>query len=310
MKHSLVYHTTICIVPPESCWTQISDIRIQLQDKGYYRWPPHINLIYPCIHESKLDSFAPKLVENLKAIQPFDITLTGFNVFGGISRGVLYLEPDKSDSKNLNDLFIAIDNCVRNYSACSNTSDSTENVESANNVNNNNNNNNNNNKSKPFVPHLTVCHLPSAEIAWEASKQFTLQKINFKIDRVYALSRPENDPENVGQFGVAYTFFLGNDSIPLYENSRRFDSMPKEKYQWIVDSEKLYKKNSKWTKKSRKKQSKANKDSDNVSDQLKAEIPSTQSDIKNKEEIDKGNLLVKIMNFFLNLVPCNDEIWL
>jgi hypothetical protein len=89
--------------------------------------------------------------------------------------------------------------------------------------------------------------------------------------------------------------------------------MPREKYQWIVDAEKQYKKNSKWAKKNRKRQS-GNKNNDNVSDQLKAEISSTQSDIKtnieNKEEINKGNLFTKIVNFFLDLVPCNDEIWL
>ena len=179
MKQSLVYHTTICIVPPESCWSPISDIRFELQDKGYYRWPPHINLIYPCINESKLEFLAPKLVENLKTIKPFDITLTEFNVFGGKSRGVLYLEPDKSDLDNLNELFIAIDNCVRNYSACSNTSDSTENDEStnSNNSNNNSNNNNssshNNNKSKPFVPHLTVCHFISSLLSLNESYNYS-----------------------------------------------------------------------------------------------------------------------------------------
>jgi hypothetical protein len=43
---------TICIVPPPSAnevWEQITRARTQLKDPGLFRWPPHVNLLYPFI---------------------------------------------------------------------------------------------------------------------------------------------------------------------------------------------------------------------------------------------------------------------
>lgn len=286
-KVTLSYHTTICIVPPESSWTPISKIRYKLEDKGYYRWPPHINLVYPCIPESKFEDIIPKLVENLQSIEPFDVNFTNFNVFGGNSRGVLYLEPEKSD--NLNDLYDAIDNVIRKYT----NGDEREVLATTTNEIKKSN-------KKPFVPHLTVCHFPSANIAWKQSEQFLpFENIKFTLDRVYALTRPVYDPSNVGQFTIAYEFFLGQSTIPMYENNRRFDSMPTEKYQWIIDSEIEYKKSSKRNKKQRKQK----QGSDNESD---ANVITT-TDFK---ENDNVNIFSKIFIFFQKLLPCTDELWL
>ena len=43
---SKVHHATVALVPPEECWPPIQEARLELRDRGIYRWPPHINLLY------------------------------------------------------------------------------------------------------------------------------------------------------------------------------------------------------------------------------------------------------------------------
>jgi len=43
---------TICMVPPptsKSTWTQLTSARRKYRDPGFYRWPPHANLLYPFV---------------------------------------------------------------------------------------------------------------------------------------------------------------------------------------------------------------------------------------------------------------------
>ena len=45
-----VHHVTVCMVPPPEAhkvWEIVTKMRKQLKDPGYYRWPPHANLLYP-----------------------------------------------------------------------------------------------------------------------------------------------------------------------------------------------------------------------------------------------------------------------
>jgi hypothetical protein len=54
-KTSIKYHHwTVCMVPPPatSCaaWTLLTRARTELQDPGLYRWPPHVNLLYPFLN--------------------------------------------------------------------------------------------------------------------------------------------------------------------------------------------------------------------------------------------------------------------
>jgi hypothetical protein len=39
-----VVSSAVVVMPPESMWTQIQDIRAK-HDKSYARWMPHINLV-------------------------------------------------------------------------------------------------------------------------------------------------------------------------------------------------------------------------------------------------------------------------
>ena len=61
--HSKVYTSTVALVPPEEAWLPIQQARESLRDKGLYRWPPHINLLYPFVPEEHFaqaaDALAP-----------------------------------------------------------------------------------------------------------------------------------------------------------------------------------------------------------------------------------------------------------
>jgi hypothetical protein len=54
------HHFTVCMVPPSSgntatetetdtdtAWTLLTRVHTELWDPGLYRWPPHVNLLYP-----------------------------------------------------------------------------------------------------------------------------------------------------------------------------------------------------------------------------------------------------------------------
>jgi 2'-5' RNA ligase len=49
----LYHHWTVCVVPPpsssEEVWKAITEARTELRDPGLYRWPPHVNLLYPFV---------------------------------------------------------------------------------------------------------------------------------------------------------------------------------------------------------------------------------------------------------------------
>eukprot|EP00961_Rhodomonas_salina_P236992 3203347-Rhodomonas_salina.1 len=68
-----VHHTTVALIPPDEAWSSIQaawstqELRAELKDKGLYRWPPHINLLYPFVPERRF-AVSPKLL-NLKVLR-------------------------------------------------------------------------------------------------------------------------------------------------------------------------------------------------------------------------------------------------
>ena len=134
MTAAALRHTsTVALVPPEEAWPPLQATRAALRDGGLYRWPPHVNLLYPFLpprhFEEAVRALAPALaaaattlrkdVENAapsesvavapstsgssllppsslslaSSASPFSITLDELAVFGGRSRGVLYCCP-------------------------------------------------------------------------------------------------------------------------------------------------------------------------------------------------------------------------
>jgi hypothetical protein len=104
----LVHHWTLCWVPDHTnVWDTVTAWRTHLRDPGVYRWPPHVNLIYPFVDMSNsavqksddpvvINDAAP-LVDMLhtacQSCEPFDVTLSHLGTFGGKQRGVLWIYP-------------------------------------------------------------------------------------------------------------------------------------------------------------------------------------------------------------------------
>ena len=52
---SKVYISAVVIIPPESLWAPIQEIR-SVYDRQINRWMPHINLLYPFKHINKFSN--------------------------------------------------------------------------------------------------------------------------------------------------------------------------------------------------------------------------------------------------------------
>jgi poly(A) polymerase len=98
-EYHTVYHTSVSIIPPPGpVYDKLMETRRGLGDEDYNKWPPHINLLYPFVERSNFKSVIPILNEGLKDIEPFELILTDFGVFGstsyrGIFRGILWVDP-------------------------------------------------------------------------------------------------------------------------------------------------------------------------------------------------------------------------
>ncbi len=75
LDETKVYETTVAIIPPDEAWGTIQALRLQLRDSGLYRWPPHINLLYPFVPVKHFPEACSRLAESLQHIEPFELTL-------------------------------------------------------------------------------------------------------------------------------------------------------------------------------------------------------------------------------------------
>ena len=60
-KLAKTHSSTIALVPPDEAWETVQALRYTLEDKGVYRWPPHVNLLYPFVVESHIPLALPKV---------------------------------------------------------------------------------------------------------------------------------------------------------------------------------------------------------------------------------------------------------
>ena len=217
-----VHTSTVALVPPDAAWPPLQAARAQLQDKGLYRWPPHINLLYPFVPSEGFADAIGALAPAVGALRPFEVELDGLGVFGGRSRGVLYCHPTSTEqTERLCELQAALQLVMP---SC----DDQQRIGSG-----------------RFVPHLTLSHFPSADAA-EQARQLLLESgwapgaFLVATDAVHIMRRLGGD----GQFERACTLPLGTagamggtgepPSPPvLLDPCRPFVGMPTEEAEWI-----------------------------------------------------------------------------
>lgn len=101
-----VHESAVAIVPPEEIWEQIQRARMEAQDAGMFRWPPHMNILYPFFEVDKFKYAAPLLAEATAKFEPFTVTLQNFRKFERKRQTTLWLEPtviidDRHDNENI-----------------------------------------------------------------------------------------------------------------------------------------------------------------------------------------------------------------
>lgn len=213
-----VYHTALAIVPPTAetdCWVQLQDIRRTLRDKGFYRWPPRVNLVYPFVDADRFDEIANLLVRELACVEPFDIKLERFGTFGGNKKGVCYLVPETDPDGKIANLYDHVHSVVSQLIPCP--------------------------EPCRFTPHLTVAHTQTGRDAQRAADESApnLAPMMFHVREIYILIRcPPTD-----QYAIACRIPLGVDSrhcaeiltSPICSEVERFEYMPVEEEDWVKD---------------------------------------------------------------------------
>jgi 2'-5' RNA ligase len=234
-EHSLkISHTSaLCIVPPDTdvmVWDNLTRARTDLKDPGLFRWPPHINLLYPFYeipttnqqHQPTQETIITTASENSEKsallllsqirkatsqINPFHVSLHTFGCFGGKNRGVLWLYPSSAPVVGEVEPIKQLHDFLQEAfpTLLSKTS-----------------------KFMPFYPHMTLSHFENLIFAENAKKDqeerwlSCLQKGNknhvpvsnfnspsFYVQEIYVLQRQGDD----GQFHKVATIPLGKNSI-------------------------------------------------------------------------------------------------
>jgi poly(A) polymerase len=208
-KFNRVHHTAIAVVPPDedaAVWEQLHDIRYRRRDKGFYRWPPHVNFVYPFVDVPDMEIVVPNVCAALAGIQPFDVTLSDFGVFGGKRSGVCWLSPEPLDK--LCNIYATLECCLNLMEGESERS------------------------CRPFQPHMTVSHYASKQPAVAAADEERLRwsPVSFPLRELHVISRDSPD----GQFSVMWRIPLGGGE-PVYEGGKRYEHMPTEEPDWVRD---------------------------------------------------------------------------
>jgi len=250
--------TTVCMVPPPSAtkaWEALTKARLELRDPGFYRWPPHANLLYPFLHldtpkkkngdddnddlilgDSILeDGVVEALQRAAQSVKPFYVTLRKLGTFGGKQRGVLWIYPhshpltthdniDESNDDNDDTFCNPAEPLIQLQSNLMSEFPSLSPPP---------------NKSK-FHPHMTLSHFENLNNALDAQSQieswwnFSTTPIEFKVEEVYVLQRIGDK----GQFQIVATVSLGEEgtnAVQVHDPPCSFPDMPSVEDEWVYD---------------------------------------------------------------------------
>jgi 2'-5' RNA ligase len=227
---------TICLVPPPSAtnaWERLTDARKECKDPGFYRWPPHANLLYPFLEPSfdkesskskdeQLSEYRKQLSKSLTSVaaqcKPFDVEMNALGTFGGNSRGVLWAYPiseyslsGNNDSYDEEPLITLQKILEEHFPMCTDQR-----------------------KQGTFTPHITLSHYGNINDALEAKGRMESkwEPISFHVKEIYLLERKGED----GQFKVLAKIPLGlegGDVVNFYDEPSAFPGMPDHEEEWV-----------------------------------------------------------------------------
>ncbi|MFX0187795.1 MAG: 2'-5' RNA ligase family protein [Candidatus Hodarchaeota archaeon] len=91
------YTSAVVIIPPESLWEPIQEIR-KTYDRQINRWMPHINLLYPFRNSNEFSKLEEKFSKVCRQIESFEISLKIINYFQHRHQNyTIWLKPEPTD---------------------------------------------------------------------------------------------------------------------------------------------------------------------------------------------------------------------
>jgi len=216
------YTFTICMVPPPSAadiWDKVTEARTELKDPGLFRWPPHVNILYPFVSTKPKKTDGPALVDPdilhrlqaaAKQVEPFVVTLKDLGTFGGRKRGVLWLYPSSRLANDSSEPFRVL---------CNKLGEQFPKF-----------------WSSRFSPHMTLSHFESLEGAQAAQTQieqwWPQEGLQFVLKEIYILHRKGDN----GQFMRVASIGLGQESVvQVHDPHLAFPAMPAVEEAWVRD---------------------------------------------------------------------------
>lgn len=218
-------HTiTVCMVPPPSAervWADVTKARTQLRDPGLFRWPPHVNILYPFIEINDSESsvneeIVCKLRNATQQCQPFHVSLHTLGTFGGKNRGVLWLYPRSHHDELLvkeEEPLVRLQALLeQEFPMCTDQR-----------------------KNGQYSPHMTLSHFLSLEEAQNAQSETEAwwpSDVSFVMKEIYLLQRKGDG----GQFLRMATVSLGHansNGIQLHDPPEPFPAMPLVEEDWV-----------------------------------------------------------------------------
>ncbi|KAK9803101.1 hypothetical protein WJX73_002766 [Symbiochloris irregularis] len=201
---ALDHKCAMAIVIPRRYWDNIQRFRC-FNDKGFVRWPPHMNLLYP-FHADVRENFdraATKALDAIASLPPFQITLSSTGFFNHGRSCTLWLKPESEGLMQLQStLFKAFPECKDL------NEDPTRDIQE-------------------FVPHLSLGQWPNADAVQQAGQEFEAQwqRITFMASHVMLMSRQgytepfrirytvplSGQAQGVSQVNVPYISSVGPD---------------------------------------------------------------------------------------------------
>ncbi|GMI11980.1 hypothetical protein TrLO_g5762 [Triparma laevis f. longispina] len=201
----VMYASSLAMIPPPSAWPPIQSLRITLKDAGIYRWPPHVNLLYPFVAPNKFNQVSLLLQSALQDFEPFKVKFNKFNVFGNAGRGVLWLQPEYDNETS--ETLVTLQNILQQtLPYCHHQQ-----------------------KSGTFTPHMTISHFKSKSEAEKLGSELEFEGVEFLVDRIYLMSRNGQD----GQFKKGAEVIFGGERI-LYEYGELFEKMEEVEFEWVA----------------------------------------------------------------------------